>query len=409
MKPDIEKLKALEVILENRRVGVINRLANDQYLFSFDQEYIDDPGRPTLSLSFKGQSGGVVTSARPVSKRLPPFFANLLPEGHLRTYLAGRAGVNEERDFFLLATLGGDLPGAVTVQPYETGLPLASSEKGEGDHDGGDETVLRFSLAGVQLKFSAIMETAGGLTIPADGMGGSWIVKLPSMRFPAVPENEFVMINLAREAGIEVPEARLIPVQDIRGLPTDTAHLEGNALAVKRFDRGPGNQRIHMEDFAQVFGVFPDSKYKGSSYANIASVLWAETGEDSTYEFVRRIVFSIMTGNADMHLKNWSLLYPDGRKPILSPAYDLVSTVPYLPGGLALTFGESRSLSVITQDQVRRFADTARLPISPLWEIVHRTVEDTKNRWAALEHKDILPSSIREAINTQIQAVSLGK
>ena len=62
--------------------------------------------------------------------------------------------------------------------------------------------VLRFSLAGVQLKFSAVMEASGGLTVPAGGMGGSWIVKLPSARFAAVPENEFAMLELARRAGI---------------------------------------------------------------------------------------------------------------------------------------------------------------------------------------------------------------
>ena len=258
MKSDLENIRALAVYLKNRRVGIINRLANDRHLFSFEQEYIDDPTRPTLSLSFKGEAGGLVTATCPVSKRLPAFFSNLLPEGHLRTYLAQRSGINEEREFFLLAALGSDLPGAVTVTPYESDTPPDSSEKAEQDHDGGDdETVLRFSLAGVQLKFSAMMEASGGLTIPADGMGGSWIVKLPSARFPNVPENEFAMMNLARKIGIDVPEVLLIPIKDIQGLPKDTGQLESNALAIKRFDRGPEGQRIHMEDFAQVFGLFP--------------------------------------------------------------------------------------------------------------------------------------------------------
>jgi serine/threonine-protein kinase HipA len=408
-KSDLEKIKALAVFLGDKQIGIITRHTGDRHLFAFEQNYIDDPDRPTLSLSYKGATGGLVTSPRPVSKRLPPFFSNLLPEGHLRTYLAGQAGVNEEREFFLLATLGSDLPGAVTVKPYDSDTPLESNEKEEQDDGGGDETVLHFSLAGVQLKFSAMMETSGGLTIPADGMGGSWIIKLPSARFPKVPENEFVMMNLARKIGIEVPEVRLIPIKEIQNLPKDTGHLEGNALAIKRFDRGPKGQRIHMEDFAQVFGQFPDSKYKDASYANIAFVLWAEAGEESTYEFVRRLIFSIMIGNADMHLKNWSLLYPDGRKPILSPAYDYVSTIPYIPGDkLALTFGRSRSLSAITKDQVRRFADTAHLPMSPIWEVVTATVERTRESWSSQDHKDILPASINKAIEQQIQTVSLG-
>ena len=95
-----------------------------------------------------------------------------------------------------------------------------------------------------------------------------------------------------------------------------------------------------MEDFAQVFGQFPEDKYKAVSYANIARVLWAETGEQGAYEFIRRLTFSVLIGNADMHLKNWSLLYPDTRTPVLSPAYDFVSTLPYIAGDkLALTLG----------------------------------------------------------------------
>lgn len=406
MNSDLQNIKALAVRLQDRRVGVINRLAGDRHLFSFEQEYIDDPQRPTLSLSFKGQTGGLVTSVRAVNLRLPPFFSNLLPEGYLRTYLAQRAGVKPEREFFLLATLGADLPGALTATPLEADEHAGERHAGH-DDDRRNDTALRFSLAGVQLKFSAIMEASGGLTVPADGMGGSWIVKLPSARFPAVPENEFVMLALARAIGIALPQNRLIDVREIRGLPEDVAHMEGKALAVERFDRGPGGQRIHMEDFAQVFGLFPDDKYDHRSYANIAAVLWAETGEVGTYEFVRRLVFSVLIGNADMHLKNWSLLYPNGRTPVLSPAYDLVATLPYIPGDrLALNFGGSRSLNEVSPDQIRRFADTARLPVSPVSQLVTETVERAVTAWKALEQKALLPDDMQKAIDQQIQTVA---
>ncbi|MDA0692548.1 MAG: type II toxin-antitoxin system HipA family toxin [Nitrospinae bacterium] len=405
MKFDLKNINALGVYLGNRRIGIINRLTGDRHIFSFEQDYIDDPNRPTLSLSFKGQTGDLVTSIRPVTKRLPPFFSNLLPEGHLRTYLAKHAGVNEEREFLLLAALGSDLPGAITVKPLEIELPKNTGEKADSP-DQENEPFLRFSLAGVQLKFSAIMESSGGLTIPAGGSGGSWIVKLPSMRFPSVPENEYAMMRLARLIGINVPEVRLVSAKDIQGLPKDANSLEGNALGVKRFDRGQEDSKTHMEDFAQVFGVFPDAKYKNASYANIASVLQAEAGEDSINEFIRRLVFSIMIGNADMHLKNWSLLYPDSRAPILSPAYDLVSTIPYLPDdGLALTFGRSRSLKKITKDQVRRFADKAGLAMSTTWALVNETAAKTVDSWALLEEKDLLPNPIKKAIEEQIHSV----
>ncbi len=255
----------------------------------------------------------------------------------------------------------------------------------------------------------SLMDLAPGDVVQPAGVGGSWIVKLPSMQFAAVPENEYVMLELARAVGIQVPAIRLVRVADIQGLPPDAARMGGQALAVERFDRAAGGRRIHMEDFAQVFGLFPDDKYGSRSYANIASVLWAETGDTGTYEFVRRLVFSVLIGNADMHLKNWSLLYPDGRTPVLSPAYDFVAMLPYIPGdSLALAFGGSRSLNEITLDQVRRFTDAARLPMNPVWAIVRETVERTAEAWKALPCKNLLPAETRTVIERQIQRVISG-
>jgi len=426
MKFDPRKLTALSVRLDGRHIGVITRLAGDRQIFAFEQDYVDDPERPTLSLSFKGRTGGLVTAVRPVPRRVPPFFSNLLPEGHLRDYLAKLAGINPEREFFLLAVLGADLPGALVVEPLDGGDAGPRDHGSDADdRDRGDargagarpvddrdrrhsgdrdrEPVLRFSLAGVQLKFSAIMEATGGLTIPAGGMGGSWIVKLPSARFADVPENEFAMLELARRAGITVPENRLVEIAGIKGLPKEARAPGGKALAVRRFDRLGDGTSVHMEDFAQVFGQYPNHKYQFRSYANIAAVLWAEAGEDAVIEFVRRLVFTVVIGNADMHLKNWSLLYPDKRKPVLSPGYDFVATLPYIPGDkLALSFGGSRSLSDITKDQLRRFADAARIPASPLWPIAAETAERAAGAWRKLEHADLLSREIREQVGKQI-------
>ena len=407
MKFDAKKLDALAVRLHDQQIGVINRIADRQF-FAFEQDYIDDSQRSTLSLSFKGRTGGLVTAVRPVNRRVPPFFSNMLPEGHLRTYLARLADVHPDREFFLLAVLGADLPGAVVVAPFESQAQERGAEPTA--HDAAErppKTALRFSLAGVQLKFSAMMESSGGLTIPAAGIGGTWIVKLPSARFAAVPENEFAMLELARRAGIMIPSNRLVEVTEIEGLPDEARAIGGKALAVERFDRRSARERIHMEDFAQVFGVYPEDKYERHSYANIASVLWAEIGEDATLEFFRRLVFSVLIGNADMHLKNWSLLYPDRYTPVLSPAYDLVATLPYIPGDtLALSFGGSRSLDEVTTAQVRRFADAARIPLAPLWPTAVETAEKTVAAWKELEQADLLPSEMRTSIEKQIFKVA---
>src|SRR5579872_5493542 len=117
MKSDISKINALAVRLHDQLIGIINRLAGDRYIFSFEQDYIDNLQRPTLSLSFKGQAHELITSSRVTNLRLPPVFSNLLPEGHLRTYLAQKAGIKPEKEFLLLTLLGSDLPGALTVIP----------------------------------------------------------------------------------------------------------------------------------------------------------------------------------------------------------------------------------------------------------------------------------------------------
>jgi serine/threonine-protein kinase HipA len=86
------------------------------------------------------------------------------------------------------------------------------------------------------------------------------------------------------------------------------------------------------------------------------------------------------------------LLYPDRRSPVLSPAHDLVSTLPYLPSDtLGLNFGDSRDLHEITKDQIRRFAEAARIPVSPLWKIVTETTERTAENWKTLGHSEALP------------------
>jgi serine/threonine-protein kinase HipA len=118
---------------------------------------------------------------------------------------------------------------------------------------------------------------------------------------------------------------------------------------------------------------------------------------------------SVLIGNADMHLKNWSLLYPDGWTPVLSPAYDFVSMLSYLPGDtLALSFGGTKSLDAITIDQVRRFTDTARLPMKPVWDVVLETVARTADVWKSLSHKDVLPSDTRKNVDEHIRRITTG-
>src|ERR1051326_7133750 len=190
--PDVS---VLNVLLHGEPIGTLTRVAADRTLFGCNAAYIKNKDRPTLGLAFKDALGQLITDLPPTQKRLLPYFSNLLPEGHMRSYLAERAGVNPEREFFLLWALGLDLPGAITIHPADgQAWPPSVDDAADDDHHDGHENALRFSLAGLQIKFSAVKEATGGLTIPAKGIGGSWIVKLPSREFAGVPENEFSMM-----------------------------------------------------------------------------------------------------------------------------------------------------------------------------------------------------------------------
>src|ERR1700678_1041433 len=103
----------LEISLNERTVGTMTRLVNETIVFAFDPQYANDEDRPILSLSHKGLMGTLVQGRTRTGTRLSPFFSNLLPGGHLRDYLAGKLGINSNREFYLLAALGLDLPGAV--------------------------------------------------------------------------------------------------------------------------------------------------------------------------------------------------------------------------------------------------------------------------------------------------------
>ena len=296
-------MSTLRIKLGNRLVGTITNVVTDKNIFVFDPGYTEDEQRLVLSLSYYDIERKLITRPREVQRRLPPFFSNLLPErdGVLRNYLAQRAGISPEREFPLLWLVGADLPGAVVAEDSE-GQPLPPPEEKSETREANKEDVLRFSLAGVQLKFSAIGRGGKQLRIPAQGRDGQWIVKLPSPRFPKVPENEFAMMTLAKAVGIDVPEFGLMTVGSIGNLPAEFAEDKTNAYFIRRFDRGVerqsvfqtpkfclfrgirNGQRKHVHVCAKAFDFLPG---EGSARVHFAGCFESAT-ESRQYEEPRR-------------------------------------------------------------------------------------------------------------------------
>lgn len=334
------------VLLYGSLIGYI-RHSGDYAEFSFTEEYLQDPDRPVLGLWFEEH----LTEACSSALLLPPWFSNLLPEGPLRQWIADDRGVSPEREMELLLQVGHDLPGAVQVVPADAvqdsgNLETASAMRPVSPAPSVEST-WRFSLAGVALKFS-MLEISDRLTIPAAGEHGDWLVKFPDYRYPNAPVNEFLMMRLATEIGIETPSVKLLHREE---LPDELPKrmwpgLEQFAYAVRRFDRKPDTSRamIHAEDFAQVLNRWTEptrhtqDKYR-SKFETVAGISYRGHDLKSLAETVRRISFNAVIGNSDAHLKNWALLYSDRRNPQLSPAYDLVSTIVYQPPDEAPDFG----------------------------------------------------------------------
>jgi serine/threonine-protein kinase HipA len=404
-------VSVLEVLLHDEPIGTLTRITGERSIFAFNEDYINDGKRPVLGLGFKDPHGELIATFRPYRMKLMPFFSNLLPEGRMRRYLSERAGVNPEREFFLIWALGKDLSGAVTVRPADGKLWPPAADDAEDlplDH-GYREKPLRFSLAGVQLKFSALEENRRGLTIPAEGIGGSWIVKLPSTEFAEVPENEYSMMTLARLIGMDVPAIRLVNVHDVANLPSGLGNLKGRqAYAIERFDRLPGGTAVHAEDFAQIFGVYPDDKYGKASMRNLARVIAVESTEADIAEFIRRLTFNVLIGNADMHLKNWSMIYPDRHHAALAPAYDFVSTVAYIPDGeAALTVSRSKDFAAFSEDELSHLAAKATLPEKLVLDTARETVALFHQHWQAEKKNLPLRAKAIKAIEEHLKTIPL--
>ncbi|HZL19150.1 MAG TPA: type II toxin-antitoxin system HipA family toxin [Polyangia bacterium] len=369
----------LLVTLGDVAVGTIRSQPDGRNEFSFLPEYLNASRRPVLGQYFEDH----LTDIHRSRLHLAPFFSNLLPEGGLRELIARHAQVHPDREADLLAVLGEDLPGAIVVRRIsgevtdaEQASEATNIERGETDG------TLRFSLAGAQLKFSVLYRAGTrGPTFPLAGRGGDWIAKLPSEIYEQVPENEYAMMLWAGQVGINIPEVRLIAAGDIEGLPVQIDPHQQVFLS-RRFDRPTSGPRIHQEDFAQVANVRRAQRYGTMSHTSIARVVRAVSGEDDLDETIRRTAFNVLIGNGDAHLKNWSLVYPDGIQARLSPAYDLVSTVTYISTDkLALKLSREDRFDQVRLLHFERLAE--KIDVSPghITNIVKTAVQRAMAAW----------------------------
>jgi serine/threonine-protein kinase HipA len=196
------------------------------------------------------------------------------------------------------------------------------------------------AVPGVQAKLSmslvknANKNSKSRLTV-VDALGGAYIFKPPSDRFPEMPENEHLTMRIAEAHGIQV-----VPSSLVRLLSGELSYI------TKRVDRTADGSKVHMIDMFQITEAF--DKYR-SSMEKVGKAIGLYSSNpllDKTF-FFDRALFSFLTGNNDMHLKNFSMIEgPSGW--VLSPAYDLLNVAIIFPEDqeeLALTLvGKKKKL-----------------------------------------------------------------
>jgi serine/threonine-protein kinase HipA len=172
----------------------------------------------------------------------------------------------------------------------------------------------KLSIQGVQPKLSASISVVDQEFKVVDQFG-TYIIKPQNDIFPELPENEDLTMRMAKVLGIHVPFHGMVYGKD-----------GSLSYFIKRFDRYGKGKKYATEDFAQLTGNTRDTKYRFSMEKLVPVI-----EEFCTFpvvekvEFFKRIVFCFVTGNEDMHLKNFSLITKNG-KTTLAPAYDLLNS-----------------------------------------------------------------------------------
>lgn len=390
MSKQIEKVEGLNIQIHGIDVAVIAHYAGGKNILTFNPEFVSMPAekRPVFTLR-QLRDPGYLSKPQIRTGKIPPVLSNLLPEGALRELTAKALQCHVNNEFSILAYLGANLPGALIAKPIKAGdVPdwaLEQRLSTEPQQINVRHADTKFSLAGVQMKFSS-SHLDGRYHIDQEISEDMWIIKTPSTVHKGVPVNEYTCMKLAEAAGADIPEVRLIELKELEGLPSIKLPDEQYAYGIKRFDRSDEG-RIHTEDFAQVFGLYPSDKYQRVNYEQLGNVLYQSSSErlKDIQQMARRLLINILLGNGDAHLKNWTLIYSDAYSPRLSPLYDVVFTSPYIENdSLALNMVGTKQWFEITMKYFEMWAEKSGTPWVAIKPHLIDVIEIARQKWPDL-------------------------
>jgi serine/threonine-protein kinase HipA len=243
------------------------------------------------------------------------------------------------------------------------------------------------SVQGIQPKLSAILRVTEERLEVVD-RGGRFILKPCPTQYVEVPENEALTMTLAAEAGIDVPDHGLVYASD------------GSFVYwVRRFDRAARKKKLSVEDFAQLGNRSRDTKYD-SSMENVVKTIdeFTSIPANEKRKLARRVCFCFLTGNEDMHLKNFSLIVRDDIVE-LSPAYDLLNSTIMMKNAeeeMALPIHGKKAQ--LTKNDVLSYLCGERMKLrDSVIESILESFRAVLPRWRGLIGRSMLSPDLREA------------
>lgn len=423
----------LHVSLYGEDVGtLVSRNGNCRFVAR--DSFMAAAGMPVLSLSLSVPGApeiGAGIFANPyhpalynTDGRLPPFFAGLLPESELRTRLeATRHDPNDRDDFGVLAAAGEDLPGAVVIVPAAPSHAVdarALAFEAAGEPDPAPAAPIEgaapgaASISGVQNKLALSRMRAGGrYTLPGRGRLSDVIAKLPARNDDSQVFNEYVAMQLARAAGVDVARCEPMALSSIAidGIE-ESAGSAAHFLAVQRYDRD-GDGRVHVEDACQMLGRMPQAKYGDAaafrSFLRLLNQLSTVGIQEMRQFFIRQAV-NTLVGNSDAHLKNFSVMYADRIHPTLTPAYDIVC-VAALPAfqGYGVNVAIDAMQRKQTLDDFKAMARAAGVSERIAVSAVRTAVQAAQDQWPTLLQSLPAPDAMKCIVLQRLQTLPLAQ
>lgn len=375
----------LNVFFASRLAGHIESTPNRGIVFLYDKDYLKDGTPLSQSLPLRAEEFS--------QRECLPFFSGILPEGEVKRKISDYLHISESSTFKLLEELGGDCAGVISILPetetasVKDSYPLKDCYYEEISSDALKKIIqeasnrpllkakeeLRLSLAGAQDKLP-LAYFNGKFYLPINGSPSTHIIKSTGNgELKSLAANEYICMQLAKIAGLSVPESKLCSIGD------------QEFFIIERYDRQFKRNkisRLHQEDMCQALGIMSERKYQndgGPSFLNIHQLIKQKTTIPllETKKFLQYILFNLIIGNCDAHGKNYSLLYEDFNCQ-LAPIYDVVCTTIYpgLTKKLSMKIGKHYEIAKVKKEDLDLLANEAGIRSN----IVFEMYTDLKNK-----------------------------